>query len=114
MTEKVIGRLDVIELEAVRDQGLQIDAVRRDNLHQSAHPLRSPGAQCRYDLVVAETGGECIERDPEIAGINAKAGQRSARAEHAKASFERRLCTQSLDRDIDTASLRYAHDLGDR
>lgn len=66
MAEQLVGFLDIVESEAVRDHRAEVHAARLDHRHQAAHALFAPWAQTRHDLVVAEPGSECFQRNREV------------------------------------------------
>ena len=58
--------------------------------------------------------GKRVERDPEVARIDAKRRQRAARPEHAQRRLEGLLPSERLDGDVDAAPVGQAPDLLDR
>jgi hypothetical protein len=95
-------------------QRLQVDAVRRDNVHEPSHALLPTWAESRYDSVVAESRRERTNWDLQVAGVDAKAREGSAWSKDPETGLECRLRAQSLDRHIDAPSISNAHDLVDR
>jgi len=91
MPEQFVGRFDFVQFEAVRNQRLQIDPTRFDDRHESAHALLAAGTERGHDLVVAETGREGIQRDPQIGRVDAEAGERASGPENAQGVLERAL-----------------------
>ena len=76
-----------------------------DHLDQAAHPLLAAGAERGDDAVVAEPGGERLVRHLELAGVDAEARQRAARAERAQGALERLLRAERLDGHVDAGPL---------
>ena len=54
------------------------EALGRDDAHQAPHPLLAARTQRRDDRVVAEAGGERVERHRQVTGVDAQARDRSA------------------------------------
>ena len=94
------------------DHHAQIEPAGDQHVHQAAHALFAAGAQGGVDAVVAETGGKGRQRDRQIAGVNAQAGQRAAGLEHPQRRLEGGLRAQCLDRRICTAATGQLHHLG--
>ena len=42
--EEIVGLLDIVELETMRDERCEIDRAAGDHVHQPAHPLLAAGA----------------------------------------------------------------------
>ena len=72
MAKQIIGRRDIVQLEAMCDEALGVDTARGHQAHQAAHALLAAGAQCRNDANVAQTRVERIKRQPQIAGVYAE------------------------------------------
>ena len=83
-----------VEREAVREQRDGGRGGRSHHLDQAAHPLLAAGAERRDDAVVAEAGGERVVRHLQLAGVDAEAGQRAARAQ-ARSAFSKVSCVPS-------------------
>ena len=63
VAEQLVGLLDPVEREAMRDHRRKIDPARGHDLHQAAHAFLAAGAQRRDDRVISKAGGESVERD---------------------------------------------------
>lgn len=109
--EQLVSGHDVVELELVRHQHTQVNAARGHDVHQAAHALLAAGAQGGDDAVVAQAGGEGVQRDGKVAGIHAQAGQGAAGFEHTQGRFEGLLGAQRLNGRIHTAPAGDGHDL---
>src|ERR1043165_7166470 len=103
LPEEPIGRGDVVELEAMRDERTKVAATAANHVEQAAHPLLAAGAKRRDDAIVGESRSERLVGNRELAGVNAEAGERAARTKDAEGALERLLRPERLDRDIDTA-----------
>lgn len=72
MAKQIVGRRDIVQLEAICEEAFGVDAARGNQTHQAAHALLAAGAQCRSDANVAETRVLRIKRQPKIGGVYAK------------------------------------------
>src|SRR5690554_2444263 len=95
------------------DQYAQIQPVRRHHVHQPAHAFLATRAQCGIDPVVAQTGGEGIQRQHQILGVDPQTGQGATGLEHLERLGEGRLGAQRFDRGIGAAASGQPHDLVD-
>src|SRR5690554_4908546 len=111
--EQVVGRSYVIQLVLVGDQYAQIQPVRGHHVHQPAHAFLATRAQRGIDPVVAQTGGECIQRQHQILGVDPQTGQGTTGLEHLERLGEGRLGAQRFDRGIGAAATGQPHDLVD-
>src|SRR5690242_440798 len=75
-------------------------------LHQAAHALFSARTERGDNLVVAEPGCKRFDRDGDLAGINAEAGKRTARAKCGESALEGLRCAEGLNSHIDASSSR--------
>src|SRR5690606_10275030 len=101
--KQIVGRNDVVQLVVVGDQHAQVQALGCNHIHQAAHAFLAAGAQGRIDAMVAQAGGEGIERNPQVLGIHPQAGQGPARLEAAQGLLERGLRAERLDGRIGAA-----------
>lgn len=78
MPEQVIGLFDLGQFGSMRDEGTQINTTGAYHLHQPTHALLSARTKRGDDLVVPQSLGEGVHRDPQITRIHAEARQRAA------------------------------------
>jgi hypothetical protein len=84
IAEEVIGVLDLIEREGVRQQRCKIDAPVPDHFHQAPHSLLAAGTQGSDDAIISEPGRESFVRNLHLART-AKAGRTNTRGTGRKA-----------------------------
>src|SRR5687768_5651751 len=99
--EQLVRFLDLVERKAMRDEWPQVERTRAHDVDQAAHSLLPARAERRHDLVIADPRGERVERDQQLARVDAEARQGAARAQDAQAALERLLRPERLDRDVD-------------
>jgi hypothetical protein len=114
MREQIVGFLDLVELEAMRDERAKINPARTDYAHQSPHALLAPWAQGAHNGNVPEPGVERFERHGQLPRVYAEAGKHASRAENLQTELKRILRPQRLDGDVDATTGREPHDCGDR
>ncbi len=78
MPEQVIDLFDLIHFESMRDERTQINTAGAYHLHQPTHALLSVRTKRGDDLVVPQSRGEGVHRDPQITRIHAEARRRAA------------------------------------
>ena len=74
MTEETIGRLDFVQLEAVRHKRLEVHPPRGDGRHQPAHALLAAGAQARHNRRIGQAGSERAKRNFQVRRVYTEAG----------------------------------------
>src|SRR3954454_2877785 len=97
LLEEVIGLLDTVEREGMRDQRGEIHPSATDGLDQSPHPLFPARAEGGDNAVVAEAGRESVIWHLQFARVDPEAGEGASRPQAAQAILERLLRAQGLD-----------------
>src|SRR5262245_41622035 len=83
--EQVVGLLDLRQTVGVRDQLAEGEPLGGDDAHEAPHTLLAARAQARDDVVIAQARRERVERHRQVAGVDAQARDRAARAYDAQA-----------------------------